>query len=132
MDEFDPFDDDPPVKSKRKPPENSGERWIKCAEPFAIRVGEVLTGKEILVALFIQQRVMLREHRTIRVPTLGLKQWGISPWIEQTPLKISNVGLGGPEDLRRDRRFRGLRYEEDTTARMVGGFGGIFVPIRMK
>jgi hypothetical protein len=73
--------------------EGRQERFMMCNESFAVRIGQ-MCGKEWLVCMFIQQRVMMKGQRTVRVTGQGLKRLGVGRTTKLRVLqKLAEAGL---------------------------------------
>jgi hypothetical protein len=87
-DQTDPFDEGPPpVKRKRRKQQPSwNARWIMCSEDFLVQMLKILSGKQIGVALFIQQRAMMHNTDVVRVTGEGLDALCLSRKVKRQAL----------------------------------------------
>jgi hypothetical protein len=70
-------------------------RFVKSTEQLLILLGDVLgNGKEILVGMYIQQRVMIEGENTIKVTNQALEAWGVNRFTKYRALaKLEAAGL---------------------------------------
>jgi hypothetical protein len=71
------------------------ERFVWASERLLVRLGEVLgSAGEVLVALHIQQRVMMEGKPTVRIMSHALRPWGVGRDVKRRTLaKLAAAGL---------------------------------------